>query len=282
MIFLLLHGLGVVLFFVNSRYRLPMWPAMAVLAAGAPFALKAAWQTRRHRRLIGMVGLAIAIATLSLVDGLAFSGRDMRAPPNYARDYFFRSLAHLEKGQLEAAMADARRSVELEPGDAAAHFQLGNLAFATDDYPQAYASYRDAARLAPREPRIYNNLAILHERSGRSADAYRGYLYALEIADTYAPALVNVALLELRAGLPERAAGRIARARDLGFDSVPLLCARALLAHGTGRGEEFRRLLTEAQHRDPEVTARLLGIHQQQPLTAAEIDRFLPSTPAAD
>ena len=30
--FIVLYALGIVLFFVNSRFRIPLWPAMAVLA----------------------------------------------------------------------------------------------------------------------------------------------------------------------------------------------------------------------------------------------------------
>ena len=42
----------------------------------------------------------------------------------FERDYFFRSIAHYERGDFEAALADARASVELRDGDAAAAVPL--------------------------------------------------------------------------------------------------------------------------------------------------------------
>lgn len=255
---LALHAAGVLLFFVNSRYRLPVWPAMAVLAAGGLLALLRAARQRRWRRLATGTAVAAALALLSLADTTGVE------PPGPARDLFFRSLAHLQKGNLTAAEADARRSLEIEPGDPAVHFQLGNVALAAGDDALAFASYRRAAELAPGEPRIYNNMGILHERRGRPADAYRGYLHAIELAPGYAPALVNAALLELRAGLADRAAEKLRKAEKAGADPVAVTCARAFLAQARDREEEAERLLAEARRRDPEQVERLLRAHRRK------------------
>ena len=116
------HGLGIVLFFVNSRYRIPMWPAMAILAGGALPWLAERWRRQAWGKLAGAAVMIGALAVASLNNWLGIP------PQGYGRDFFFRSFAHLQKGDLEAAEADGRRSVELDPGDAAAQFQLGNTA----------------------------------------------------------------------------------------------------------------------------------------------------------
>ncbi len=261
--FLALFGLGLVLFFVNSRYRIPMWPAMAVLASGAPLWLAECGRRRSWGRLAAGAAASAVLAALSLTNWLAVP------PHDHGRDFFFRSLAHLQQGDLEAAAADARRSVELEPADAAAQFQLGNTALAGGDLDAAFMSYMAAGELAPDEPRIFNNLGILYERWERPIDAYRCYLVALSLAGDYPPALVNAALLELRASLADRAATKLRRATDLGFDSVALTSARAFLALDEGRGEEAAKLLEIARRRDPEAAARLLA--SQRPLHPADI-----------
>ena len=80
---------------------------------------------------------------------------------------------------LEAAEADARKSVELDPGDAAAQFQLGNTALAAGHLDLAFKSYIEAGSLAPEEPRIFNNLGVLYLRWERPTDAYRSFQAAL-------------------------------------------------------------------------------------------------------
>jgi Flp pilus assembly protein TadD len=256
--FLGTSGAGIVLFFVNGRYRAPLWPAMAVLAGGGMLALVDAARRGRWRTFAAATMAVLIFSIASLVNWFGI------APPSFSRDYFFRSLAHLEKGNLEGAAADAQRSIDLDPTDPAAQCQLGNTALALGDLETAYRSYRAAAELAPREPRVYNNLAILNERTGRPGEAYRGYLFALVLAEDYAPALVNAALLELRAGLLERAREHVERAEELAFDSITLECARAFLEASSGRLEVAQEKLSAARLRDPEAVEQLVQDHQQR------------------
>ncbi len=256
--FLCLHGLGVVLFFVNSRYRIPMWPAMAIFAAGGLLALI----EKLKRRSLADTAIAIAtvagMAAISLVNWLRVE------PPSFARDYFYRSFANLEKGRIDEALADAKTSVEIDSVAAAARFHLGNVELALGHYDLAYRHYQIAAFISPPEPRIYNNRGIVLERRNRPGLAYRSYLRAIDLADDYAPALVNAALLELRAGLSKRAAAKIARAEALRFESVLLLCARAFLERQRGNLGHAEKLLEQARIEDPETTHRLLEENQRR------------------
>ncbi len=273
--FLALHSLGVVLFFVNSRYRIPMWPAMAVLAAGGILSL--AETLKRRSRSETAVALLIAggMAVLSLVNWLRVE------PPSFARDTFFRSIANMEKGRLEEAHADALASVGIDPSAAAARFQLGNVELALGRDELAFAHYRIASRLSPPEPRILNNFGVIIERRGRASLAYPYYLQALELAGDYAPALVNAALLELRAGLTERAAEKIGRALELELDSLQLTCARAFLELERGNAAKADKLLEQARAVDPETVERLVAENRQRlvPRRPRDEDRPLPEVP---
>lgn len=252
-----LGALGMVLFFVNSRYRIPLWPSMAVLAAGGLLALGTLVRRRVWRRL-AVLGLgAAALAALSLSNPFAIP------PQSFARDFFFRSVAQLAKGRLEAAEADARASLALEPTDAAARFQLGNVRLARGDADESLLHFRAAARLKPDEPRIHNNIGVAYEQLGQPVAAYRSYRKALARV-AYPPALVNAALLELRAGLLDQAAARLAQAQALGFQALSLSCARAFLARDRGDLEQARTLLEAARREDPEATSRLLADNQQR------------------
>ena len=94
--FLLLSAVGIVLFFVNSRYRIPLWPGMAVLAGGGyvqilRFAVRRQW---RALALSALVGVGLGIVSLP--------NWARARPETPGRDFFFRSLAHLEKGNAAA------------------------------------------------------------------------------------------------------------------------------------------------------------------------------------
>ena len=261
-LFIALYACGIVLFFVNSRFRIPLWPAMAVLAGGGALALIDAWRARhrgaRHWAALGR-GLAAA-AVLAAVSCVNWFGI---GPESYARDFFFRSIAHLEKGMLEAAEADARASVNLDAYEPAGLFQLGNVALLRGDADLAYRTFGLAGQLRPTEPRVRNNQGIALERLGRPVDAYRHYRAAVALAHDFAPALVNAALVELRAGLVDQAEARIRRAGELGSDSVPYLCALAFLERERGNESLSRELFERAQGLDAETVRRLVRENRQ-------------------
>lgn len=260
MSYLLLLALGICVFFVNGRYRIPLWPVLAALAGGGLLHL---WDLTRRRQWRAVGTSACGLLVLWIASwAVGVQVQHTTTEGLEYRDFFYRSLAYYEKGQLEEALADARHSVAaLEAAgseDAAVWFQQGNVAMALGDDALAFDSYRHASELTADEPRIFNNMGILHERRGRYADAYRGYRFALALADDYAPAMVNLALLELRAGLLPAAAARLQRAAELTEPSVPALCGMAFLARAQGDAEQARQLVEEARRRDPDTALRVL------------------------
>lgn len=178
-VFLLLLTLGVVAFFVNGRYRLPLWPPLVALAGCGMTALFEWVRERERRRLVAAAGTAIAGALLALVN---WTGAER---PSTARDLFYRSLARLERGEIAEALADARQSVGLEPKDAAAQVQLGNCALASDDLAGAVAAYRNAVTLDASQPIAWNNLGVALERAGEPAAALAAYGRAARLDPAY-------------------------------------------------------------------------------------------------
>ena len=258
-LYVLLLGGAVVLYFVNARYRLPLWPALAIFAGGGGLALVDLVRSRLadRRRAAVFAAVFVFLSALSLVNWFSVP------PITPHRDYFFRSLAHSLKGQTEAALSDAQRSVELEPTDAAAHFQVAAMALQLERNELAERHALAAVSLEPKEPRVLNQLGIVLERQGKLFDAYRAYLRATENGRGFSAAWVNAALLELRAGEIERAAGRIEHAEKLGDRSVALQCARAFLELKRGRVEFGKALLRGAIERDRRVAERLVREYEQ-------------------
>jgi len=270
------YGLGVSLFFVNARYRLPLWPPMAVLAGGGVVALWQSISERRWRRLAMMVSLAAAIATLSLAN------LPSAEPPSQARDFFFRSIAHYQRGAITEALADARRSLDLEADEPAVLLQLATAQLAAEQPREALAALDRAALGRAEEPRIHNLRGIALERLGQHRAGYTSYLEALRLLPDYPPALINATLLELRAGWWQRAAEHLRAARASGLDSVRTRVAAAVLAHHDGNLRQQRQFLNEARHASSTATQELLAELSQRLAWGApdELSAGSPQQPA--
>jgi tetratricopeptide (TPR) repeat protein len=246
---------------VNSRYRLPLWVPAAVLAGGGADAT-ARWVGMRQWRRVATAGAGFAgLALISLVN---WWGLD---PTDRARDYFYRSVANLERGRAAAAVTDARLSVEHDSRYVDAWMQLGNARVAAGDLEAARIAYLEAGRRRPEEARIWNNLGVVEQQLGRYGYAYRHFRRAARLQPDHAGALLNAALLELRAGMTAAAAEKITAAVQLAGDDVRLFCARWFLARARGRHEAASGFRRKAMAADSGL-ARQLEAESRAPIPA--------------
>ena len=120
--------------------------------------------------------------------------RSMRAAESVA-EHFARGVALEEdpRSQLEAIAAYSK-VLELDPGHAAAHINLGTLYYNRQDFAQAEAHYRKAVEVAPRYALAYFDLGNVLDETGRVPEAIKAYKTALLLAPTYADAHYNLAL----------------------------------------------------------------------------------------
>jgi tetratricopeptide (TPR) repeat protein len=86
------------------------------------------------------------------------------------------------------------RVLELEPGHAAAHINLGTLYYNRQDFVAAEKHYRAAVEADSRYALAYFDLGNVLDETGRFADAVAAYKTAIQLAPTYADAHYNLAL----------------------------------------------------------------------------------------
>jgi Flp pilus assembly protein TadD len=95
------------------------------------------------------------------------------ARQNLARALIWRGLA--PGADSASCFADARRELlhllESDPGRAAAHHDLGYLAYLARDWRAAESAYRRAVELEPRSPEAQHGLCVSLARLGRCGDA---------------------------------------------------------------------------------------------------------------
>jgi predicted O-linked N-acetylglucosamine transferase (SPINDLY family) len=125
---------------------------------------------------------------------------------NSAADLFARGVALEEHPNThDEAIAIYLRVIELEPGHAAAHINLGTLYYNRQDFVSAEKHYRQAIQADPRYALAYFDLGNVLDETGRIDDAIAAYRTAIQLAPTYADAHYNLALAFERQRQPRRA-----------------------------------------------------------------------------
>jgi len=110
-----------------------------------------------------------------------------------------------EPASREQAAAAYHRCLELDPGFASAHINLGTLHYHAQDYAGAEHAYRAALRLDPSYALAHFNLGNVLDETGRLEEAIAEYLEAVRLAPNYADAHYNLALAYQRRGERRRA-----------------------------------------------------------------------------
>ncbi len=123
-----------------------------------------------------------------------------------AAEWFAKGIALEEDpaAQLEAIEA-YQKVLEMEPGHAAAHINLGTLYYNRQNYTEAERHYRKAVEVDPRYALAYFDLGNVLDETGRLDEGIRAYKQAIALAPTYADAHYNLALAYEKLKQPRRA-----------------------------------------------------------------------------
>ena len=84
-------------------------------------------------------------------------------------------IAYDRLGWHRQAAEAYERALSASPKDYVALTNLGYSLYLADDYSGALKRLKQAAKLAPGEPVIFNNLGVVHAKLGRYGDAYKNF-----------------------------------------------------------------------------------------------------------
>jgi len=100
--------------------------------------------------------------------------------PTTAKDYYDRAGERSDKGDLDGAIADYSKAIEIDPRYVDAYYARGIARKAKDDLDGAIADYSKGIEIDPRDPDAYNGLAWLSATSWN--ESFRNGKKAVEYA----------------------------------------------------------------------------------------------------
>lgn len=124
--------------------------------------------------------------------------------PDGAAEWYERGT-ELEEDSPEEAIAAYRSALEIDPGLADAHLNLGRLLHDREETAEAEHCYRRALELRPEDATAAYNLGVALQDLGRFQEAVSTYLTTLEIDPSLADAHFNLAGIYEDLGEPEAA-----------------------------------------------------------------------------
>ncbi|CAK0780933.1 protein O-GlcNAc transferase [Gammaproteobacteria bacterium] len=160
--------------------------------------------------------------------------------------------AHQTRDELDKAAVYCREALLLDPDNAEAHNDLGNVYLKQGDLAAADACYRQALHLRPDYVEAWNNLGTLLGKQKFIAEAITCYQTALDLYPELFEARYNLASLLQDEGDPAAAEDHFRQALHQGVDNALLWNGLALAVRDQGRMDEALSCFAEAQRCAPD------------------------------
>ncbi len=190
LLFVILYPLSIILVFVAARYRVPVIPAMSIMAAAGLLNLVGVVRELCWRRIVVLSVFGAGIVLLSSLPG-PFPEEEA----NFEAELYYNvGTSKGKQGKNREAFAHLSKAVELMPDHAKAHNNLGMALSALNKLDEAISHYRQALQVKPDYARAHTNLAIALKSQGKLDEAVKHYRLALQGSLDYAKAHDNLAI----------------------------------------------------------------------------------------
>jgi tetratricopeptide (TPR) repeat protein len=101
--------------------------------------------------------------------------------PNYAEAHFNLGCILFQKGRVDEAMAQYQKALEINPNLVGAHTNFGNALFQKGQVDKAIAQLQKALKIDPNHAEIHYNLGVVLLHKGQVDEAITQFQKALEI-----------------------------------------------------------------------------------------------------
>ena len=145
--------------------------------------------------------------------------------------------------QGKDSLAALRKTAELLPGDAVAHYNLGNILHERGRLNEAEASYRRALQIEPGGADMHTNLGKTLQDMGRIEEAGASYRRALQIKPDHAEAHNNLGETLMESGRLDEAEASLRRALQIRPDYLKVRLSLALVRKVKADDENLAALI---------------------------------------
>lgn len=101
-------------------------------------------------------------------------------------------IDHTNRNQTDAAIADYKLALSLDPYLIPAYNNLANLQEKKRQFEEAIATYTQALEMAPKESLLHFNLAVILEKQGKIVEAYEHYRHYVKLSANPDPQIVEL------------------------------------------------------------------------------------------
>jgi Tfp pilus assembly protein PilF len=184
----LAYTLGIVIFFVFARYRFPLVPVLALVAAGG----LAAWPVKSARRMRGW-----AVAAVVLAASVTFVNLENTRADRVANYVNIANAFLADRGKWDDAAVFYGKALNVSPRSPAAHFGMGTLLTQKRQPKEALGHYQTAVEGWPENVDLRLNYGLALVDAGDSEGALRQLdaAAALRASDATAHLLAGKILL---------------------------------------------------------------------------------------
>ncbi|MDA1275955.1 MAG: tetratricopeptide repeat protein [Verrucomicrobia bacterium] len=172
---------------------------------------------------------------------------------------------HLDRGEIEPALEQFRRSVEWDPGSGVLRHALAVALSMVGNTAGAVVELEAASRLVPTDAEFRFKLGLAYNEIGKLADAIESLKEAVRLDPQYPQASYNLGLAYSAAGQPEAALQTLSKAESVDSASARIPYARATILMSLGRLEEAAAAASRALELEPSFSeaANLLRMTSQ-------------------
>jgi tetratricopeptide (TPR) repeat protein len=185
--------------------------------------------TLAHCALLALIALPQRMRVWR--DGHTLFRQMTREAPLYPAGHFNHAHDLRRRGDVDGAVAEYRKAIELDPGMALAYSNLGALLQSRGELVEAESLYLKTIGLRSNYALAWNNLAIVRYKRGDGAGAVRAFRRAIELKPSDAGAVYNLGRVYQQAGIADSAAAMFERAYRIEPDN-PQIRASYQQTHG--------------------------------------------------
>jgi len=237
------YCLGIVAFFVNARYRLPLLGIFFPIAA---FAVTDAYERLRSREWAKIFLYVVFLAVGIWVTQAKLVGT------NWVRDIVNAGDVYQEKKDFDRAAKFYKKALEIDPGASKASLAMAIVYTKTGRYDEAKEYYLRSIAADSNNPTAYNNLGLWYDREGNPEVARDYFLKAIDLKPGFAQAHNNLGMVYGKMGENAKALSELDISLKLNPISPRTYTNRGLVLHRLGQQEEAVKCWKKALEIDPD------------------------------